>query len=600
MPKERYIQKSLTAVIQNKSKSNNKDFSRRLKRSNIETHSKSICTKSFSIVLTHSSSIKKEELKELVYIFICGEIYETEKYSSEYLMQDYLRYGTDFIKKLEGSFIILIIDNRNDSISIITDRYNTKKLYFVKIDNSYLLSTSIYNFPREFFNIDYAGLASYLINNAIYDNHTLLEGVRIFEKSSIHQIERNKITARKYWEYIFTAEYEGRKENELEQEMYELLVKSVKKRIDQKRKVYLSLSGGWDSRGLAALLSSNEINFQNVECFTYNYGNVLSESEADIAGRIAKKSGYRYRVVQSYRGDVLHCIRANANQGSGKAHFCGETDAWEELSDEFSSSQENVLFTGQLINGSFERFYGDQNRALSRSEIYTSSLLKPYIHLFENDQAEKILKAWDQLYLKLLNKLTKYSDMTDVLDYIDFDQKVPHVYNQWREDFQMPFIDVANPYYDYDFIDFNSKLPSKYRHSKTMLVKCLSKNFPEYFTIPRNNPKIVKRVNWENELILQKEEIQNFLYNQSSMLDIIIPPGNIVHFINNSKKDKKYTKSIAKGVHKLMYKILPGYPKFIEKLPFGKKIIGKTGNFVNTNMDYFIEKILILRYFLKN
>lgn len=554
-----------------------------------------------------SNTVFIKSKNENVIILFSGNIYQDDIHENasigEYLLEKYLISKNDFVKNLNGSYCLFLANKETGEVYFTTDRLNTRKIFYYQKGKELLFTTDLNYLPLSKCNLSYAGISSYLINGAIYNNLTLFEEIIILERASRHSIVDFKVISDNYWDYYFTNEYENKSETELSYQLNNLYLKSLERRIKGKKNIFISLSGGYDSRGIAGMIKNiSDIN-SKIICFSHNFDDNIKDTDSGIASQIADKLGFTFKLLKSYNGNPSHTIKYNAEFGQGIAYFCVESDAWEQINKEFDESENAILLVGDMNDGTFTEFHGNNKRALERTQIYESVFLKEFRNYFSSEIFRNLIDSWNLEYNKLLNKLSVQDNITNLLDYLYIDQRIPHVNSVARECFQMPFIETATPYYDNDVLDFMRKLPSGLRDNKKLHRMTLKNNYPDLFKIHFPTKGWGNESAWINEIKSFSDSFINEINNNISKLDNIILPDIIIDSIlalSKTSNNKSNDKTVLKSLHNTLKKIYPSYYKVIENIPGGKELTRKSGKFVNQRISHILPKILILRYFLRH
>ena len=542
-------------------------------------------------------------------ILLVGNIYQDDllyKQSLQsYLIESYTKYGIEFIKKLNGSFCMFVADNRAGIVHFATDRLNSRKIFYAQIGEKLIFTTKFTNMPLDECKISYGGIASYLINGVPYNNLTVFEEIKLIDRSSlitVNNFKNVKIQSRKYWDYTFSNEFENFNKRELADVLIDIYKKSLQKRIKGKKNIFLSLSGGYDSRGIAAILKDIIADDQKVICFSHNFSTNSVGADAGVAAKIAQYLGFEFKLINSYNGDPIKVLKKNAELGQGLAYFCIETDVWDIIGKDFVAKSDSILLVGDMNDGTFTEFHGNTKRALERTSIFEPKILKQNGSLFSGDILKQLISGWQVEYDIILDKATNQNDIVDILDFLYVDQRIPHVNSVARECFQMPFIETTTPYYDNDVLDFVSKLPRNLRDNKKLHCYTLEESYPDLFKINFPNEGWGAEPNW----MLEIERFSDFfiadLKQSKSKLDEIISPDRIIEEILSLSKGgrKKLTiKHLLKKIHISIKRHFPDYHKIIELFPGGKELVRKSGGVISPRIPEMLSKILILRYFLQ-
>jgi asparagine synthase (glutamine-hydrolysing) len=476
-------------------------------------------------------------------IFIHGEIYErpdiVESFQTFYNQKDKVNQA---LSQLNGSCIVLIIDNQSKEVYIITDRINSKRIYFYKNDSFIILTTN----PRYFKSIDneinLGGIASYLINGVVYNNNTLYRNIHALERASLHKIVNGEHTMETYWQYSFTNEYVNIPKDELKKRFAEVLIQSVSRRIKALKPdtCFISLSGGYDSRFLLGALRTLQSGYK---LRTFSYGMVKKHDSGDdvIASRLAEKFGFEHHFEPAYANDLLRTISLNTRYGHGYSNFCDEVDAWLNLSKLFSEDPSSLLFVGDMFYLPYYDFGNvkDKRLPLFAAKVFPWYYIKPFLAVLPAEIQNQLITAYDEIYQNIILKLPDTNDFKIIKDFAYLDQRISHTLIYWREFFHGPFIKVAQPLLDNEVLDFFRKLPNELRYSKRLYKETLREMFPDLFDIPIAQHTWVLP-SWMDKIENNKQAIFKRIIDNKSRLDDIIPSDTIMSFINNNKVDIQY------------------------------------------------------------
>ena len=321
---------------------------------------------------------KQHEILLLLY----GEIYNQAMNDHlSWIIQQYVSNGLEFAKILNGSFVIVLADRRNDCVAVITDRVNSRRAFHSVYEGNHWISNCLYSHPLRNVDLDPIGVTWYLVNKTVFHNRTLLDGVRILDRASIHEMKSDGLYRREYWNYQFDYSYEGIEPKRLKAELSDLLVESVRRRTQDGSQVFLSLSGGYDSTTILGILRY-KLHMDAVQCFSYIHSETPSKNgDAYIAHKMANIAGYKHRFVQGYDGDILKWIDLNGRIGNGAASTCGEIDALIELFDQSDLSHKRKLFIGDACFGHDRALesYGDVLDSLDIHNLGTNPDLSEFM-----------------------------------------------------------------------------------------------------------------------------------------------------------------------------------------------------------------------------
>ena len=414
-----------------------------------------------------------------VLLLLYGEIYNTAAASNQlnWLTQEYVSNGLEFAKKLNGSFVIVLVDKRKDCVAVVTDRVNSRRAFHSVYEGSHWVSNCLYSHPLTNVNLDHIGVAWYLVNKTVFNNRTLFEGVRILERASIHEMKSNELYRRQYWNYKFDYSYEGIEPKRLKVELTDILVESVRRRIKDGSKVFLSLSGGYDSTAILGILRY-KLHMDAVQCFSYIHSRTPSKNgDAYIAHKMANIAGYKHRMVQGYDGDIFKWINLNGRIGNGTASTCGEIDALIELFDQSNLSHKRKLFIGDGCFGHSRSLepYRDVLDSLEIHNLGTNPVLSEFM---EPEMCRHLQEGLEKDRKAIITKYPGINNLHDLHDLLYLDQRLSNYLLPHKEYFMGDFITVSNPFLDNDVLAFRYENPLHIGDSRGV---CLKRQFLKCF-----------------------------------------------------------------------------------------------------------------------
>jgi asparagine synthase (glutamine-hydrolysing) len=205
---------------------------------------------------------------------------------SEVVLNLYLLFGLDFVKKLNGMFAIAIFDSRDNSLHLIRDRMGKKPLWISQLTDGTLF------FASEVRALTLARPDRTLRTDMI--SEVLQFGFISAPNSSFNEIEQvppasvlswrdNKVVLKKYWEPNFDRKLEISYPEALEVTR-NLVREAVERRLISERPLGSFLSGGYDSTVVTAFMV--ELMDEKVQTYSIGFENP-KYNEANHARRVA-------------------------------------------------------------------------------------------------------------------------------------------------------------------------------------------------------------------------------------------------------------------------------------------------------------------------
>jgi asparagine synthase (glutamine-hydrolysing) len=465
-------------------------------------------------------------------LILRGELYGQPFGSDrQCLIEAYLQEGSDFLKRLNGSFCLVVIDARDGALIAATDRLNSRKLYCSESDDYVAFSSSISLLPPRHLTIDRAAVACYLVNGVVHNNRTPFNEIRVMGRASIYQYRDRQIRRNTFWEYRFNNEYAARPYKQLKQELREILVEAVKARMSPTSPPFISLSAGYDSTAILGIIGSC-LRIREAQCFSYAFGQIAPSSDEFLSQQMATLYGYPFRIIPSFAGSLEIVIERNACLGQGTSHFCHEVDAWFELSHSGSQSDETWLFVGDECMGWTNKpmhAYADVLQAVAIYDFSRLSWLERYL---DNASMRLFSEAVAEDIDIMIKRCPESDDLHDAKDYLYLDQRLNHLIMPWRENFPGRFFTVANPLLDNAILDFMQKVPSTFRRGKRLFKDTVSDMFPELFRIQRARSSSFASY-LDQALQAQKADLASLVAQEASPLDAMLPQEALAHILQD-------------------------------------------------------------------
>jgi len=463
-----------------------------------------------------------------VTVLLHGDLYGP-KGGSDALLEAYLSQGESLFGRLNGSFVVMVLDQRKDRVYVATDRFSSRKVFLSGENGERWLSSTLARHPTSGHALSPAGIGSLLSSGAAHGDLTPFEGVCKLRPASLYTISRSGTLGERYWEFSESGGLQGRTPAEVRKQLVEVMRSSVERRLAGQGDVFVSLSGGYDSRAVAGILGKVVADRNRVRLLTYHHGPPVGDTDAGAAAAVAAHLGFRHQTIEAYQGDVIKVIAANAAAGQGIANFCFEVDAWQTVGPEMAATDENVLFVAEIPGMGPAPKRDTAQAVLASVSLYPISTIEYFVSQLDPDAGNSLRSGWSETYSQLLQQATSHWDPRAGQDYLYFDQRLANTLMLWRESFQTPHVRVANPFLDNDVVDFIVSLPVEYRTEKLLYRQALTEAMPDLFSLPLS-PGGWNAPDWAKELRSSAGEIRDLL-RSPGRLDELIPPQAIIRLL---------------------------------------------------------------------
>lgn len=220
---------------------------------------------------------------------------------AEVLTAAYLKWGMDFLNRIDGMFSIVLFDRKDDTLYLCRDHMGKKPLYYYYNDTGKNLVfgseiQAILTFPEIKREPNTNILASYLYHWYFQEPDTAFKDIYKVKKGHYIKIQGGVLSEHAYWT-IGDAYAKGQKKiiadyDEAKYGLRMLLKEAVRKRMDGVETVGGFLSGGYDSSMVCALMQENSTSKIRTYCMGFEEE---AFDERIYAERVAKHLGTEHK-----------------------------------------------------------------------------------------------------------------------------------------------------------------------------------------------------------------------------------------------------------------------------------------------------------------
>lgn len=219
---------------------------------------------------------------------------------TEVILNLYIKWGLDGLKKLEGVFAVAIWDVEKKHLLLIRDRLGVKPLYFTILKSGFGFSSeisSLHKIPNFDDRVDEQSLSEYLWYGNTYGNRTFFSGARQLEPGHYLEISNGEIKIDKWWQiedYLVDSSYSN-DENSATRHLLDVLDNSVSRQMISDVPLALFLSGGLDSSSISA--SATHSGFEQLNSFSAAFDFEKGVNELSKAKTVADFLGLTHNEI---------------------------------------------------------------------------------------------------------------------------------------------------------------------------------------------------------------------------------------------------------------------------------------------------------------
>ena len=227
------------------------------------------------------------------------------------IAQDYQQRGANFADFYSGEFLIAVFDRVNQQLILSVDRYGRRPVYFARHGGAFLFASeikSILAVPGFSPIPDEECLAEFLTFGYILGQKTLLKNVLLLPPSGVLSCNLSscEFTVSQYWELQQNLDPLSKPDPVLLDEAADSFRNAVDIRMSATHCNGISLSGGMDSRVLAAVADPSRYQIKSV---TSGLPGCMDET---VTRRIAEASGFEH-VFYEFDADLKNLSRSKGS-----------------------------------------------------------------------------------------------------------------------------------------------------------------------------------------------------------------------------------------------------------------------------------------------
>ena len=221
-----------------------------------------------------------------------GHKFRTDHCDTETVLHSFIEWGTDSFMRFNGMFALAIYSPQKKKIWLARDRFGEKPLFYIHKKDIFAFASEIAAFKKlPFFdkNLDTYQIQRFMAWNYLTFDETLHRNCHQLLPGSwlCFDIRNESISENVYWKFSLTPDESLSEKDEplLIEELQELILQAVRRRLISDVPLGIFLSGGIDSSSILAAVSKIDTS-QEIQAFTIGF-NEKSFDESTYAKQIA-------------------------------------------------------------------------------------------------------------------------------------------------------------------------------------------------------------------------------------------------------------------------------------------------------------------------
>ncbi|MDI5920852.1 hypothetical protein QLQ86_08655 [Halomonas sp. LR5S13] len=401
------------------------------------------------------------------------------------LLSRYRQEGCSLLKRLDGDYLIVILDLHHDILLVANDRMGTCPLHYHAGDEAVAFATepwlvcALSGLRPE---LDEIGALEFMSMGHAVDARTLFKDVHLLEPAQVITISliRADVQCSTYWQLNFQPCVRIR-ERQAASDLRDAMcsaVRAVKPSLSDNAQ--LLLTGGYDSRTLLALLCQEDAMPGRALC--WGVSDSVPCSDVDIASRVAAGFGMNFRFLhydqESFTSSAERWVRAAGLCSDNLGNFVAGPDFLG--SREWNSSRflvgDQLLGVGGMPVSRRHAFEVSSGLPFSGPVAGLSPFLRGHSQMLAAELASAgvhrlVNPFWDE-------------PSKDVQDHLSYRLHMARWLNA-PTFFREPLVPSVRPMLHQPVMALFQMLPAWLRVDKRLLLSMLKHHFPDLLQWPR-------------------------------------------------------------------------------------------------------------------
>jgi len=404
----------------------------------------------------------------------------------ELCLQLLLQEGEDVVRFFNGLFCLVLFDRSNRRLTLISDRYGFRPLYYKAGPGEIVFGSELKAIcvaDKELRRIDEIGIAELFCYGVHFRERTWIEGYTRLGPATILTFEAGVLHSRCYWNYRYQEDAPT-----LDQQTYvtvfaTLLDRAVEKCMKGSKRIGIFLSGGYDSRSVAASIRKHHLPIPAV-----TFGTTDSR-DVRYAVMLAQRLGLDHTALTDRGAYLYPYCRSIVWRTEGMSSFANTTSIRYHT---FMKSKMDLILTGFLaeFGGShtWPRLLMARSRAKAIRLIFERFLgvrLKAAAHIFQSSFFQRVFEAVRDRFERSFSNVNNEHplNVADCWNLINLQPR--STYHSTSIDRHL--FEARAPHMDAELVDFLLTIPPYSRLEQRVYKKMIAYRFPEIRDVPCTN-----------------------------------------------------------------------------------------------------------------
>lgn len=439
------------------------------------------------------------------WMMIDGAIYSDRPLSS--CINDLFSCDTQRVSKVNGQFNAVVYHHDLNQITIITDRFGLRPIYWTKHRNSHFFSSEVKALEaasQKSFDFSPVGLIELFAFGHNIADRTVFDGVSVLPPGSMIRISEEGQIHERYYRFSFNEDEHEQSIAAWGRELSDILGTAMGKYIKAPGRPAIFLSGGLDSRFMAAAMANAE---PGIPAFTFGDP---GSSDVRFGQKLAERLGLPHTVLpypDGYLSSTLHQV-VDRTECTAPFFHTSSIVFHDRIADQ--ADRIFVGFCGDILSG------GHLKRAMVKSPktidisaaIFRRALLATKESIAQVLQPQLVEAHWPEFLEGFKSTVENIDEMNpaNIADVWDMENR------QRRFTFPASKVDrgrfeVIAPLLDTDFVNTVARMPVSARWQQSAYRNAIVEGFPSIRSVPwtkTGNPVRADQLRFETDELIRK------------------------------------------------------------------------------------------------
>ena len=442
---------------------------------------------------------KKKKINNIFNVYFSGYfLNENQETTLNYLLNNFdLNFfkNKKFVKKvkdLKGNFGIIIEFNK--TIIAITDKINSRKIYYSEKDGYFIFT----NIPKNLQlscdidnkNINKSALLEIAMSGYTIDNKTIFQNLKKLGPAEIFIVDK-QVSKINYFKFKNDSKLNSLNYSSLKNKFNDIILNNIENIIksNHSRELVLSISAGKDSRLLASAFA--KLGYKNLKLLSY--GNPKAY-ESRIARQIAEKLSYKFiQVPLTIKSQKNFFLSSIFKEFKNNTNTFSSITFLQDISPFYLAKRKRLIDKNSIIiNGNGGDFLsGGHLINQNNNELVNKDYLDKHYSLWKILRGEKndnyVIEQLSKQLSKYNYELSENYELSYILEFLN--RQCNYVINM-QHSYDFLDLEWRVPLWDDDLIKFWLSSDFKMKKNQYLYSKILmDNNWSGLFnTIPINNP----------------------------------------------------------------------------------------------------------------